>query len=408
MVKFREYSTKKDKKAVIRLWKEIGWFTEGKEDYIDDVIKINYGLVAEVNGNAECLVVTTPGCIRYLREDLPFSGILAVGTGRIARKQGLAQKLCGLAVAKDAHRGALVSGLGMFEQGFYNQLGFGTGSYEHSISFDPAQLQVDSKARIPSRLTKNDWKKVHESLLKRKRGHGGVILQVPQCIQMEMEWSKNGFGLGYFNKNDELTHHAWFEAEKVEHGPYSIKWIAYQTYEQFLELMAMVKTLEDQVRLITMAEPSCIQMQDFIETPFKNRQITKNSQFESHMKADAWWQMRILHLEECLKKTHLFGEQLSFNIVLEDPIQNVINDRLWGGISGRYVVTLGPHSHAEKGIDHDLPTLKASAGAFTRMWLGIRPATGLAVTDALSGPKDLLNDLDRILCIPEPHPDFLP
>jgi hypothetical protein len=45
-------------------------------------------------------------------------------------------------------------------------------------------------------------------------------------------------------------------------------------------------------------------------------------------------------------------------------------------------------------------------GAFTRMWLGVCPATRLAVTDNLRGPQGLLDDLDRILCIPEPHPDW--
>ncbi|MBU7045828.1 MAG: hypothetical protein HXS54_05275, partial [Theionarchaea archaeon] len=49
---------------------------------------------------------------------------------------------------------------------------------------------------------------------------------------------------------------------------------------------------------------------------------------------------------------------------------------------------------------------KASVNAFTRMWLGVRPATGLAVTDNLHGPQELLSDLDHILCIPEPHPDW--
>ena len=31
----------------------------------------------------------------------------------------------------------------MFEQGFYDQVGFGTGAYEHTIRFDPATLLVE-------------------------------------------------------------------------------------------------------------------------------------------------------------------------------------------------------------------------------------------------------------------------
>ena len=37
------------------------------------------------------------------------------------------------------------------------------------------------------------------------------------------------------------------------------------------------------------------------------------------------------------------------------------------------------------GRDETLPTLTCSVGAFTRLWLGVRPATGLAVTCRLAG-----------------------
>jgi len=35
--------------------------------------------------------------------------------------------------------------------------------------------------------------------------------------------------------------------------------------------------------------------------------------------------------------------------------------------------------------------------------MGVRPASGLAVTDSLSGPADLLSSLDHALLLPEPH-----
>jgi len=69
-------------------------------------------------------------------------------------------------------------------------------------------------------------------------------------------------------------------------------------------------------------------------------------------------------------------------------------------------VTLGPSSGAERGTDASLPTLTATVNALTRLWLGVRPATGLAVTDDLSGPLDLLQALDRAICLPEPKPDW--
>ncbi|MBN1461555.1 MAG: hypothetical protein JXA57_18655, partial [Armatimonadetes bacterium] len=78
----------------------------------------------------------------------------------------------------------------------------------------------------------------------------------------------------------------------------------------------------------------------------------------------------------------------------------------WRGVAGRYLVTLGPSSGAELGENASLPTLRASVNAFTRMWLGVRPATGLAVTDDLSGPPELLDHLDSVLRLPEPKPDW--
>jgi hypothetical protein len=45
-------------------------------------------------------------------------------------------------------------------------------------------------------------------------------------------------------------------------------------------------------------------------------------------------------------------------------------------------------------------------GAFTRLWLGVRPASGLAITDDLCAPPALLDQLDRVLRLPEPKPDW--
>jgi hypothetical protein len=78
----------------------------------------------------------------------------------------------------------------------------------------------------------------------------------------------------------------------------------------------------------------------------------------------------------------------------------------WRGGGGEYVVALGPDSSAELGRDERLPILTASVGAFTRMWLGVRPASGLAVTDQLQGPDELIQALDRALCLPEPRLDW--
>lgn len=410
MIKLRDYDTDKDREAVHRIWREIGWIDKNKqeEEALDIFIGCSYALVAEVNGEAECLVLSTPSTVRYLDRDLSLSAVTSVATSRVARKQGLASRLTARAVANDAADGALVAGLGVFEQGFYNRLGFGSGGYEHRIAFDPAQIKVDVPFRVPRRITNEDWRQVHASRLARLRGHGSCNLSSPEVTQAEMLWSQNGFGLGYFDGPEgALTHHLWCWTKSVEKGPYRVEWMSYQTYDQLLELMALIRSLGDQIRLVSIREPQGVQLQDLIKQPFKQRQVSEKSRFESRMRATAYWQMRICDLTGCLERTRIRYDTVRFNLALTDPIERFLpKGAPWRGIAGNYVVTLGPSSAAEPGQDTSLPTLTAAVGAFTRMWLGVRPATGLAVTDQLSGPAELLEELDWALRLPDPKPDW--
>ncbi|MBI3910418.1 MAG: hypothetical protein HY320_05725 [Armatimonadetes bacterium] len=404
----RNYDPARDREAVHRIWREVGWLEKGQEEALDLEVACSRALVADLNGEAECLVTTLPGTIRYLAEDLPLSCVISVTTSRIARKQRFAIQLTALAVAADAAQGALVSALGMFEQGYYNQIGFGTLGYSHRITFDPTQLTVPTKARVPRRLSPEDWAMVHASRLARQRGHGACTLLPAEFTRAAMLYVKNGFGLGYGDgPHGELTHHFWCGTRNVSHGPYWVEWLVFQTPEQFLELMALIKSLGDQVHLVSVDEPAGIQLQDLLERPFRYREVTEKSQFEHQMRAWARMQARICDLPGCLARTHLRGGEVRFNLRLADPIGPVLENRgPWRGCAGDYVVTLGPSSGAERGRDAALPMLRASVGAFTRLWLGVRPATGLAVTDDLSGPRELLEELDRLLRLPDPHPDW--
>lgn len=403
---YRYYQPERDKSAAHRMLKEAGWTEEGKEEVNDLIMEAGRGLVIDLRGEPECMVITAPGAINYLEVDLPLSAVTGVITSYIARKQGLATQLTAHALAEEAAEGALVAGLGMFDQGFYNRLGFGTGSYEHLASFDPSTLLVGTKARVPHRITVEDWEAVHASRWRRRRYHGACSLKPTALTQAEMKFSE-GFGLGYYDDRGKLTHHFWGKA-KDEHGPYSIWWVAYQTPEQFRELMALLKNLSDQVYLIRMKEPPDIRLQDMLSQPFKVRQMTEKAKFESRMRAWAYWQARILDLAGCLAQTHLPGKEVRFNLKLHDPIAHYLaeSDAPWQGISGEYVVTLGPSSSAEPGAAQDLPTLSASVGAFTRLWLGIAPASSLVITDELVGPTALLKKLDWLLRLPQPSLDW--
>jgi hypothetical protein len=409
-MKFRNYDADKDQAAARRMWREVGWIEEDEKDQqgLDHFIGSGAAIVADVAGEAECMVCTAPGSVRYLDEDLPFSCVTAVTTSHVARKQGLAKNLTAAAVAAGAAEGAVISGLGMFEQGYYDQLGFGTGGYENIISFDPALLTVSVKPGVPCRLSVDDWEAVHANRLGRSRAHGACNLNAAAFTRAQMIWTKGGFGLGYKNEDGTgLSHHAWFSTEGSGIGPYGVQWLVYRDAAQFLELMALIKNLGDQVRLVKTLEPPGIQLQDLLRQPFRTSYVTRQSKFENVMRALAFWQMRILDLPACLARTHLACGDVRFNVELSDPIEGALDgDAPWRGAAGEYVVTLGPASGAEAGRDDSLPTPVASVNAFTRMWLGVRPATSLAITDELAGPPDLLETLDVVLRLPDPKPDW--
>jgi hypothetical protein len=408
-MQIRAYDPTTDKESVYRIFREVGWAEPGKESLFDLTLECGRALVAEIEAAPECIVTTAPGAMRYLSEDLPMVEVTAVATSRVARQQGCARRTLAQALAADAAEGAAVARVCVFDQGFYNHVGFGPGPYEHTLWFDPATLQVGVKPRAPRRLTADDVTLIHASRLARRRGHGGTVYPAHQLTEIEMRWwSGRGFGLGYCDgPNGELTHHFWCSGSSGEHGPYGISWMTFRSGEQFLELIALLKGLSDQVRLIRLREPSGIQLQDLLRRPFRHHSITRRSDFENRGEAYAFWQVRILDLKKALAGAHLPWGEVRFNLHLTDPIaRHLPDDAPWRGIGGDYTVTLGPSSQAEPGSDRSLPTLTASVNAFSRLWLGVRPATGLAITDELSGPAELLAALDATLRLPEPRPDW--
>jgi len=410
-MEYRPYDPETDLAAARRIWHEVGWIERGNDSHDEGFKVFSEGyrpLVATMNGEPECFVATGPGLMRYLDTDLPYSVVAAVTTSHVARRQGLASRLTAAAIARDAAEGALVSALGMFDQGFYNKLGFGTGGYEHWLAVDPAHLAVPVAARPPLRLGRDDWKRVHRSRLARQRGHGGCTIDTTAATRAEMLWSANGFGFGYEDgPHGELTHHIWFSAKDLENGPLAAWWMSYQNWDQFLELMALVANLGDQVHLVRFREPPGIQMQDLTREPFRRRRISLKSEYETVTRAAAYWQIRICDLEGCVGAVRLEGEPVRFNLALSDPIEDRLDeDAPWRGVGGNYVVELGAESSAIRGTGAALPTLTADVGAFSRLWFGVLPATGLAVTDRLSAPPELLAALDRALRLPQPKPDW--
>jgi hypothetical protein len=406
-MEYRNYNHEKDKEAAHRIWHECGWLDKGKTDHFDAIAIKARVIVADIDGEAECLVTSIPGDMDYLGERLQFSCVSAVTTSLIARKRGIAARLTATRIALDTLDGFIVSGLGIFDQGYYDKLGYGTEAYHNWVCFSPAALNVNIRARVPKRLTADDYMIVHECRLNRMRTHGSTNIFLPEHTRADMTKPPGAFGLGYFDRDGALSHCFWAKGLGSEKGPFMVFWFAYKDYDQFKELLALIQTFGDQVHLVQMIEPPGVFMQDFISHPFRYRAITDKSDYQNTVRAAAWHQRRICNLEKCLEKTHLKGNSVAFNLRLHDPIEKYLDDDIeWRGISGDYVVTLGPQSGAEHGNSDSLPTMEASVGAFTRVWLGCVPVSTAAVSDRLNAPPELIEALDNAIRVPRPSPDW--
>jgi predicted acetyltransferase len=407
---FRPYDSKKDRDAIHRVWNEIRWTDndeEGDTKFLDLLLSKSKSLVADVNDQAECLVSSVPGSISHLESKFSLGVIVAVTTSLLARKLGLASTVTAQMVAQDAEAGMEISTLGMFEQGFYSRLGFGTGPYERKVKFNPAHINVPLAAGVPIRLTADDYEDVHNAMLKRWNNHGAVQLLPSWLVQAEMLFTEKPCGFGFRNDEGELTHFIWGEM-KDEYGPLKINALAYRDRQQLLELFALIRNFGDQVYIARVIEPFHVQLQDLINEPFKNQNISEGNSYSESNNAEAFWQIRINDLNAVLSNTKLPGRnRLSFNLRLSDPIVEFLpQNQAWHGIGGDYTIELGENCSAASGFSDDLPLLDASVGGFSRLWLGCASATAIATSGEISGPQPLLDDLERCLSLPLPKPGW--
>ena len=401
----RPYDVSTDKDAVHRVLFEVGWLEDKPKEIEaqDAFTEAARSFVGEMDGTPECLVTTMPGTIRHMEDDLSLCCVTGVCTSRIARKQGLAGRTTAHAIAECAADGAETAGLGVFDQGYYNRLGFGTGVYEHEVRFDPADLLIDRHVAPPVRLTRDDWKEMHESRMRSLRRHGSAQVLRPEILRLQLAKRPGAFGLGWRDKRGRLTHHVAIDGTE-QIGPWWVMWMAYETYEELLDLLALLKGFEDQVRTIGMHQPPLVQMQDLLKRPFRLEPSRADSKHHVGITSRAFWQLRINDLSACLAKTHLDCKRTTFNLKLTDPITTYLSeDARWKGAGGDFLVTLGEDCSAEPGSRARSQTLSASVNGFTRLWLGVLPATTLSATDEVTGEHSLLKKLDAAFQLPPPY-----
>lgn len=402
----RRYDETRDKEAAYRIWREVGWM-ERDTKVMDLFMDGADAWVSTLRDEAECLVMTDAGDVRYIDQDLFMASVSAVTTSRVARRQGLAGKTTAHALAACAQQGAALAALGMFEQGYYDRLGFGTGPYEHRIWCAPSKLNVPHVERPPHRLDDGDWEAILANRLARRRTHGGVCIPRAGVTREALEEHEHGFGLGYYDASDgSLSHHVWIHTSHVEHGPYHVLWMAYQTPQQLLELLGVLKGLGAQVDLISICEHDGLELQTLIDTPFQGMRQSEDGKQMQKILASAWWQMRILALKPCIEVwTQSVRKALRFNLNLSDPIEHYLSkDSMWRGVAGAYTLNLAPGGCSiEAGHEDGLPLLSTSVGSLTRLWIGAASAWALALQPDFDAPMGLIDALDTSLQTPIPR-----
>ncbi|RMH80732.1 MAG: GNAT family N-acetyltransferase [Actinomyces sp.] len=406
---------------VVTIWHECGWIDahdDGHRSALETFCGVGRSEVALVDGRAEAHVHRTPGTIRHLDTDLPFCAITAVATSRVGRRRGLASTLTALALARGADEGGVVAGLGIFEQGFYDRLGFGSGPYEHRLTFDPSALRLpDRPVRHPVRLGPDDHEAMHAALVGRARRHGAVTLGPAALVRAELGFLENLWALGLPDDAGRLSAFVAGRA-KGERGPYTVDWIAYRDGDELLDLLHLLRSLGDQVNTVEMIEPPEVQLQDLLDRPLRRYDLSEGRS----QRALAWWQIRVLDVPAAVAAVDWEGTPVRFVADITDPVTHHLGraaDLLdasappprWHGVAGRYRVELGRASSAQLLADtasppSGLPVLTASVGAFSRLLFGVRPASTLAVCDDLTAPPDLLARLDRALALSTPHPGW--
>jgi hypothetical protein len=261
-------------------------------------------------------------------------------------------------------------------------------------------LDVPVPSRPPVRLDIDDTEEMHALLVRRHRGHGSVVIDAPRWLRAEWPWTDKPFALGYRADDGRLTHFLAGSA-KDAHGPYEIDWLAYEEPRQLLELLGLLRSLGDQVNRVELnGEPADVQLQDLVREPIRQRRLARLAGGSGALHdAVAGQQDRILDLVACVDAVRLRTPSLDLGLRLRDPLAARGSD---ASIDGEHTLRLGSRSSVEEGIASGLPVLDASVGAFTRMWLGSRPASSLALTDDLHAPVDLLDALDEAFRLPPP------
>ncbi len=414
-VELVEFEYDRDMDDILRVWTETGWFDgeDRPERFIKQFFEANDGrsVVARLNGHTESVVHRSLGSMHYDDTQVSLGGVTAVTTSRIARRLRMASRLTARTVAHLGDEGVAVAALGMFEQGFYDRVGFAAGSYENRVQVYPGDLDIPVPYRTPERLDlDDDLEEIHAAIVDRMPWHGGIAVGGERLSQAGAQIDDQPTLFGY-RTDGTLSHFLMLEM-KGENGPDRVLGMAYQTKYQCLELLRLIQEWGDQVDSIRFVEPVWLKAQEFMRQPGREYRRTKGTAHEMHIDADAWWQARIVDLDACVRAMRPAGREFSIAVEVDDPIQDHLVDSgyagSWQPLSGLWRLTFGPNAGAERlapDTANDTPAdLVTTVNALTQWWLGVTSADTLAVVGAFEAKPDVIDQLDDLTAhLPTPQ-----
>jgi hypothetical protein len=105
-----------------------------------------------------------------------------------------------------------------------------------------------------------------------------------------------------------------------------------------------------------------------------------------------------------LSALRLPAGKIRFNLDMIDPIEGFLPvGSAWRGVGGEWIVTLDEKgSGAVRGSDGELPVMRTSVNALTRLVFGAATPRWLSATGEIQAPADLVCRLDEILRLPVP------
>ncbi|PIE52107.1 hypothetical protein CSA37_08310 [Candidatus Fermentibacteria bacterium] len=402
------FEREKHFKDCLLTWKDAWWHREGHEEAEAEFMEAGDALVGEQDGKAVALALSCGGSFHHRdhKEELEICIISGITTAFHGRKSGFAGTLTAELLARSAEQGSALAGLSMFEQGFYNRLGFGNMPDRNETMLRPSDILTAGKISSPPvRLGPDDWKEIHACRAERYKCHGSLT---GHPLMTRLEMGRQSFVLGFRNSQGRLTHHVQIGKIIGENGPAFTGWMAFSTPEQFRELMLLIKSLGDQIDMIRITELPGISLQTILRKPILfARETRKYPGRENGARNHSWTQCRILNLKKCINGMTCPGPEVSFNLSLNDPVEKFLDDSFtWKGCTGEYTVNFSENSSVENGHTPGLECLSCSVGTFTRLWNGSSTASNLRYTDTVKGSSNLLKALDRCLLLPEPDYDW--